>query len=378
MFELVHVRSGRRAALKILSAALSSDAANRFMNEAHAANMVRHPGVVAIEDQGQFKDGIPWLLMEYVDGETLQERIAAMKRGNIPAKFDPIAVLYQISHALRALHVRGVVHRDLKPSNIKLMPDASRPEGELAKLLDLGIAKCLLDGKPTMVENGPVPNLTRPFVALGTPEYMAPEQCVSAATATPAADIYALGVIAHELLTGTRPFGGSWPEIAYRKHSIETPPVDMPDQPIELVSLVEEMLHRTPNLRPPIEHVVSVLAGLGGRPASGAEMVSFARKVVQREKRLKRLLSACAGLAFLLLLFGAFLRKTPTAPPPPVQSSVEPSPPRSDPPPSKGQPDVVNPPSEPKTETETEPAPKKTQTKPNRRKTKKTRSQTRS
>lgn len=301
VFELLHGRSGRRAALKVLTlAGMKPDVLKRFVNEARAANMVRHPGIVDVVDQGHFEDGVPWLLMEYVEGETLEERIKAVHEGTAPIGHDPLAILYQVAHALKALHQRGIVHRDLKPANIKLMPDPSRPEGELAKLLDFGIAKFVSDSILTLSEEGPVVAQTRADIVMGTPSYMAPEQCISAASVSAAADVYALGVIGYELLSGRRPFPMDWPQVGHVKLTQDAPMLAAPGLADDLVLLIMAMLRRSVTERPSMEQVVETLGRLGGRAVSGAQVRSLERKVRAHEAQFRKywvagsLLLACA------------------------------------------------------------------------------------
>ncbi len=119
VYELVHAHSTRRAALKVLDlSSASPEIVKRFQNEARAANAVHHPGIVDILDQGHFEDGAPWLLMEFIDGETLEERIHAVHDGRIHLRHDATAILYQLADVLRALHERGVIHRDGKPTTV--------------------------------------------------------------------------------------------------------------------------------------------------------------------------------------------------------------------------------------------------------------------
>lgn len=266
--------------------------------------MVRHPGIVDIFDQGHFEDGVPWLLMEYVEGETLEERIHSIHAGKVPHTHDPIAILYQVAHVLSALHARGIVHRDLKPPNIKLMPDPSRPEGELAKLLDFGIAKFVTDNLLTLSDEGPVAVRTHTDVIMGTPPYMAPEQCISAASVTAAADVYALGVIAYELLSGRRPFTMEWPAIGHMKLTQDAPQLDTPGLPDDLVSLVMSMLRRNEAERPAMLQIVDALGKLGGRGVSGAQVRLIEERLLARESSLKRrwLLGGFTVCGLLVLL----------------------------------------------------------------------------
>lgn len=276
VYELVHCQFGRRAALKVLALpGARPEITARFLNEARAANAVHHPGIVQIFELGQLKSGAPWLMMEFIDGETLEERMLSVQRGNAPLRHDPVTILYQLADVLCVLHDRGVIHRDLKPANIKLMPDPSRPEGELTKLLDFGIAKFVSESLLEPKDEGPAPPHTRAGVIMGTPSYMAPEQCVSAATVTAAADVYAMGVIAYELLSGRKPFVADPPAIYTLKLTQDPPPLDKSGLPFELQSLVMAMLHRDPMQRPRMSQVAEILAKLGGRGASGAQVLAL-------------------------------------------------------------------------------------------------------
>jgi len=318
VYELVHSHSARRAALKVLALSNASpEIAKRFQNEARAANAVRHPGIVDILDQGHFDDGAPWLLMEFIDGETLEERIHAVHEGRTPLRHDAIAILYQVADVLRALHERGVIHRDLKPANIKLMPDPSRPEGELAKLLDFGIAKFVSQSLLEPRDEGAVQPQTQAGLIMGTPPYMAPEQCVSAASVTAAADVYALGVIAYELLSGRRPIEADPPAIFFLKITEDAPPLNVPGVSRELAALVMSMLRREATTRPTMAAVAETLAALGGRGASGAQLRAWrsestkavANPQAERKKRTRwlvggGLVTMGASITALLMALG--------------------------------------------------------------------------
>lgn len=311
VYELVHCQFARRAALKVLSLPSSRpEITARFLNEARAANAVRHPGTVQIFEIGQLANGAPWLLMEFIEGETLEERIEAIHNRTAPLLHDSIAILYQLTDVLRMLHERGVIHRDLKPANIKLMPDPSRPEGELAKLLDFGIAKFVSESLLEPQDEGPAPPQTRAGVIMGTPSYMAPEQCVSSATVTAAADVYALGVIAYEMLAGTKPFTVSPPAIYTAKLTQDPPPLDN-GIPFELRSLVMTMLHRDPAQRPSMAQAGEILARLGGRGASGAQLRAMASNAEQAQTQARASHSVRAGLLIGLgLLAGGLVTTT--------------------------------------------------------------------
>src|SRR3954468_14567118 len=193
-----HTLLGRPAAIKILLPDLSQkqDVVMRFFNEARAATAIRHPGIVEIYDFGWTPDGAAFIVMERLEGETLGRR-AARLRLRWPAV---LAIARQIAGALSAAHAKSIVHRDLKPENVFLVPDPEVPGGERIKLLDFGIAQLAVDTPPTLT-------VTRTGAVIGTPTYMAPEQCRGVAI-DHRADLYALGCVIYELCCGRPPFRG--------------------------------------------------------------------------------------------------------------------------------------------------------------------------
>jgi serine/threonine-protein kinase len=193
-----HPFMGRKAAIKILRRAYLGDegVVALFMNEARAANAIRHPNIVDIIDVGRLEDGQPYLMMEFLEGETLGDRLLRM--GRLPPP-DALDFVQQAAEALAVAHDRGIVHRDLKPENLLLVPDLGVPRGERVKVLDFGIAKLRGPALQAEVPEGP-------FV-LGSPIYMAPEQCSLDATEIDhRADIYALGGLLYHTLYGAPPF----------------------------------------------------------------------------------------------------------------------------------------------------------------------------
>jgi len=191
-----HVTLGRPAAIKVLHASLSSnqDMVTRFFNEARAATAVRNPGIVEVFDFGILEDRSAYIVMEYLEGENLGARI---RRGRLPLAAT-MTIVRAISRALQAAHEQGIVHRDLKPDNVFLVPDPELPSGERVKLLDFGIAKLApVSGEASQTRTGMV---------MGTPTYMAPEQCRGAGSVDHRADLYALGCVAYHMLCGQPPF----------------------------------------------------------------------------------------------------------------------------------------------------------------------------
>lgn len=193
-----HPEIGRRVAIKVLRPELIKDPQLllRFLNEARAANAIRHPNIIEILDSGTTDDGTPYLVMELLEGEVLSGRIRRL--GRLPVA-DAMEFSYQVASALAAAHEKGIIHRDLKPDNLFIVADPSDASRERIKVLDFGIAK--LQAYPT---GGGMQ--TRTGTLMGTPVYMSPEQCLGTKTVDARSDVYALGIIIYEMLTGAPPF----------------------------------------------------------------------------------------------------------------------------------------------------------------------------
>jgi len=229
-----HVMIDRLSAIKVLrrDLALSASHRERFLREARAVNRINHPNIVEITDLGE-SDGLVFLVMEYVEGESL---IAALRRGRF-AWPRAARVAAQIAAALARAHDVGIIHRDLKPENVLL---GSRSGEEFVKLTDFGIAK-ILDA----------PALTFSEQRFGTPGYIAPEYA-EGAPATPLGDLYALGVVLYEMLTGTMPFDSRGAEllIAPLREAPVKPSVRTEGIPAEVEELVLRLIARQPADRP--------------------------------------------------------------------------------------------------------------------------------
>lgn len=203
----------KRVAIKVLAGEMSTNPSivSRFVSEARAVNRIRHQNIVDIFSFGELEDGRHYLVMEWLDGETLDTYLK--KRGRL-SEGEAWTILMPVAAALDATHEVGITHRDLKPANIFVA--RHRDGSRIPKLLDFGIAKLL-------PKYGGLGHETRSGHAIGTPAYMSPEQCEGRNVDT-AADIYAFGVMAFELLTGERPFKAATPLEIMVAHMKAEPP----------------------------------------------------------------------------------------------------------------------------------------------------------
>jgi putative nucleotidyltransferase with HDIG domain len=190
-----HVLIGRRAAIKVLAAEIADkeDIVSRFFTEARAVNDIRHPNIVEVTDFGTFGRQ-PFIVMELLDGETLEQRLARVSLLDLDAA---ARVVTQIASAVGAGHEHGMVHRDLKPANIFLRNHPDYPD--FVKVLDFGIAKLVAGDRN-------VQHHTEIGMLIGTPAYMSPEQCLGDTHLDHHSDIYSLGVVLYQMVTGRLPF----------------------------------------------------------------------------------------------------------------------------------------------------------------------------
>lgn len=202
--------------------------AERFKAEARYAAQLSHPNIVEVFDFG-VQDGVTFLVMEFIEGPTLAELLA----GNGPIAADQVrTILLQLTGALARAHENGIIHRDVKPSNVIISPDG------YAKLMDFGIAKDVDDQTPTV-----------PGQALGTTYYTSPEQALGHAV-TPQSDLYSLGVLGHELLTGAKPFDRGTPIATALAHVMDPPPPLPEGIPTDLAEVIMACLAKDPDERP--------------------------------------------------------------------------------------------------------------------------------
>src|SRR5690349_15630728 len=231
---------GRTVAVKILLPALLDEPgfAERFRGEARTMATINHPGVVDVYDYGSDQQ-LAFLVMEYVEGDALSRTLSRVGRLT-PAR--TMALVAQAADALQAAHLNGIVHRDVKPGNLLV-----RPNGTLV-VCDFGIARSALVGQ-----------LTVAGAVLGTASYISPEQAAGD-VATPASDVYALGVVAYQCLSGHRPFDGATPMEIAMKHVRETPRPLPGDIPPQVRVIVDRALAKDPNARWPSASALAAVA----------------------------------------------------------------------------------------------------------------------
>jgi serine/threonine-protein kinase len=244
-----HNLIGRYAAIKVLHPHLSDreDQVERFFNEARATSSIKHPGILEVYDFGWADDGSAYIVMEYLEGESLEARIQRL--GRLTTEH-ALHITRQMAGALGAAHAQGVIHRDLKPENIFIVRDPEVAGGERIKILDFGIAKLMYD-----------PSKTRVGALIGTPDYMAPEQCRGAGQIDQRADFYSLGCILFRMLCGRPPFVGGGVGEVLSAHMHVPPPVP---------SAID------PTIEPLLENFVMRLLSKHAdeRPSSAAELIT--------------------------------------------------------------------------------------------------------
>jgi len=237
VFEAEHLYTKRSVALKLLvpEQRAAAEPRARLLREALALSAARHPGVVAALDAGETEDGTPYLVLELLEGRSLEGILAVRRRiGAAEVAWLGIA----ICDALGAAHRLGIVHRDIKPSNVFVARDEQGRE--VVKLFDFGVAKVPSENK----------KLTQDGALLGTPEYMAPEQLLARAV-DGRTDLYALGVTLYECLAGVVPFEGNFGEVLLKVSTEPLTPLRQKvlDVPPALAAAVERALGREPEAR---------------------------------------------------------------------------------------------------------------------------------
>jgi eukaryotic-like serine/threonine-protein kinase len=251
VYRAIHPVIGKQAAVKVLhhNFSVSPEFVARFIEEARAANKIRHRGIIDIFGFGALRDGRHYYIMELLDGVTLGEYLRV--KGPLDAQ-DALPILRGVARAIDAAHNAGIAHRDLKPDNIFLVMDEDNTPK--TKVLDFGIAK-LLGERTALIR-------TDDGTPLGTPHYMSPEQC-RGTDVKRATDIYAFGVICYEVLTGCMPFDGATAMDVMMAHVTDTaiaPSLRLPtispdlDSPL-LHMLAKDAAHRPATLTVAVEQL---------------------------------------------------------------------------------------------------------------------------
>src|SRR5580692_8312284 len=246
VYEAEHIDLGKRIAIKVLAAELSSSpiVIERFIREARAAASVKSPYIVEVYDSGRIEDGRPFIAMELLEGESLYDRMARVRL------IDPqstVRIIAQVAKGLTKAHAAGIVHRDLKPENIHL---CKTDDGdEIAKILDFGLAKFYA---PVQTDEKTA-RLTREGAIFGTPAYMSPEQVKGEGSVDFRADLWALGCMTYECLTG-RPVWNTDQGVAMTFAAIASSQLPMPsrlrpDLPPTFDTWFKKALERDPNRR---------------------------------------------------------------------------------------------------------------------------------
>jgi TolB-like protein/tRNA A-37 threonylcarbamoyl transferase component Bud32 len=296
VFVAEDARLGRHVVIKVLHPDLAADvSAARFEREVHLAARLQHPHIVPLFTAGE-AGGLLYYTMPYVEGESLRQWLA--REGSLPVS-DVLRLMRELADALDYAHGQGVVHRDLKPENVLL-------SGRHATIADFGVAKALsaaTTARPVTATNA----------VLGTPLYMAPEQAAADPTTDHRADLYALGLIAYELLAGAHPFGGRSPQAVLAAHLTEEPaPLAerRPDVPPTVDALIARLLAKRPEDRPQTSaEVVRVLDEIPTSAGAPPPAVAWTPRAGHR--------GAFAALAVATLVvlaaLGTFVLKRPSA-----------------------------------------------------------------
>jgi len=248
----------RRVVIKVLAPELAASlSAERFKREITLAARLQHPHIVPLLSAGHAGPHL-YYTMPFVDGESLRER---MNRERPMAFADITTILEEVSGALAYAHDEGIVHRDIKPENVMFF------HGQ-AVVLDFGIGKALISASTTETE-AEIMHITQVGMSLGTPTYVAPEQAAADPALDHRADLYALGVVAYEMITGHPPFAGRTPQAVIEAHAKQMPePITArrPDVPRHLASIVMRTLAKRPDDRPASGEEIAKAVSIPLRP----------------------------------------------------------------------------------------------------------------
>ena len=237
----------RRVVVKVLPSDLAAAVSvERFKREILVSAALQHPHIVPVLGSGEV-EGLPYFIMPFIDGESLRTRLT---RGPLSVR-EAVGVMRDVARALTYAHSRDVVHRDIKPDNILLT-------GGAAVVTDFGVSKAIRAsqggrGNRSVTPGGSPAIVTAHGIAIGTPAYMAPEQAAGDPATDHRADLYALGIVSWEMLTGTPPYHGVSPQQVMASHMISSPPPISSrryDVPRALAAIIDQLLQKEPAKRP--------------------------------------------------------------------------------------------------------------------------------
>jgi serine/threonine-protein kinase len=300
-------RLDRRVVIKLLPPQVTATiSAERFKREIMLAAQLQHPNIVPVLSAGEL-GALPYFVMPFIDGESLRAR---MMRGPLSVR-ETVTILKDVVRALGFAHNRGIIHRDIKPDNVLLASGA-------AVVTDFGVAKALSASRQQQGVAAAAPTMTGVGTSLGTPAYMAPEQAAADPATDHRADLYALGIVAYEMLTGAPPFHGRTPQalLAAQLSEIPAPLTSRRyDVSVPLATLVMQCLEKEPAKRP--KSATEVLRALDDPGVLVSDAFTAAEAPKQRRKRFMEigigvLVVAAVAVAWVL-----------TAPEPPAGSAAD-------------------------------------------------------
>jgi eukaryotic-like serine/threonine-protein kinase len=305
-------RLDRRVVIKLLPPSVTATiSADRFKREIMLAAGLQHPNIVPVLSAGEF-GALPYFIMPFIDGESLRAR---MMRGPLSVR-ETVTILKDVVRALAFAHGRGIIHRDIKPDNVLLAAGA-------AVVTDFGVAKAISASRQQQGVRISAPTMTGVGTSLGTPAYMAPEQAAADPSTDHRADLYALGIVAYEMLTGAPPFHGRTPQALLAAQLSEKPaPLTSRryDVSVPLSTLIMQCLEKEPAKRPRSANDVLRALDDPGVQVSDAFQAAEAPK-----RRRRRFMEIGAGLVVVAAVAAAWVLTEPEPTPGPAADSARPA-----------------------------------------------------
>jgi eukaryotic-like serine/threonine-protein kinase len=350
IYRAEHLLMRKHVAVKVLHPEIEGfpELVARFEREAVAGAHIEHPNVATASDFGKFDGGSAFLVLGFIEGITVRELI---DRGPVPPR-RAAWITRQVAAGLTAVHQKGVVHRDIKPKNIMIVEDGAGGD-DVVKLIDFGLAKVPVEELSALAQDADNPrrSLTQAGVVLGTLGYLAPEAALGTRSILAPADLYALGVVFYEMLSGKAPFEGTDAARVFLQHRTapvpalreRNPDVDVPP---ELEQIVRRMLEKDPDARYPSAGalVAALDEALGIAPSSERGAPSVLPAAYEQPKKKSRALlwiGAVLVLAASALALRAMMKPKAIAEVPPAASTSAPAPVEAPPKPPPRAPDAL-------------------------------------